>query len=366
MNELEHARTEIDRVDREIAKLFEERMLQAKRVAAYKKEHGLPIEDKSREAAMLTAEGELVSSEIRPYFCAVMRSLIAESKKYQHCLFDGAKAAYSGVRGAFAHVAATKIFDGAETVPCSDFDSAYRSVEEGLCDFAVLPIENSYAGDVDRVLDLSYHGTLSVSGIYDMPLTQCLIAKPGVTLKDITEVVSHPQALSQCKPYLEKKGWRVTKAVNTAVAAKSVSEGERRDIAVIASAESAELYGLSLMERGINENKNNTTRFAVFTRTEAEPKESDGRFVILFTTKNTPGALASAISMIGEAGYNMRCLKSRPTGDENWAYYFYIEAEGSLAGAPGEIMMKKLATVCRDVRLLGSFKGETLLSEKRG
>lgn len=362
-SDIAEARKNIDRIDREMAELFAERMQAAAVVAAYKEEHGLPVEDKAREAEMIARNTERLPPAYRPYYRNFLVGTITESKRYQRLLVSGLRVAYSGVEGAFAHVATMRIFgEPGEKVACPDFATAYRSVESGACHCAVLPIENSYAGDVGQVMDLAWRGSLTISGIYDLPLSQCLLAKPGVTLAEVREVVSHPQALAQCQPYLRRQGWIQTTAVNTAVAARTVAAGERREVAVIAARETANLYGLQVLENDINEQKSNTTRFAVFSPAACEIKPSDNHFVLLFSCKNQPGALGDAISVISRHDYNLKCLKSHPTGVENWAYYFYAEGEGNLGTEAGQTMRRELERVCNSVRVLGSFSGERMLN----
>lgn len=362
-SDIAEARKNIDRIDREMAELFAERMQAAAVVAAYKEEHGLPVEDKAREAEMIARNTERLPPAYRPYYRNFLVGTITESKRYQRLLVSGLRVAYSGVEGAFAHVATMRIFgESGEKVACPDFATAYRSVESGACHCAVLPIENSYAGDVGQVMDLAWRGSLTISGIYDLPLSQCLLAKPGVTLAEVREVVSHPQALAQCQPYLRRQGWIQTTAVNTAVAARTVAAGERREVAVIAARETADLYGLQVLENDINEQKSNTTRFAVFSPAACEIKPSDNHFVLLFSCKNQPGALGDAISVISRHDYNLKCLKSHPTGVENWAYYFYAEGEGNLGTEAGQTMRRELERVCNSVRVLGSFSGERMLN----
>lgn len=362
-SDIAEARKNIDQIDREMAELFAERMQAAAVVAAYKEEHGLPVEDKAREAEMIARNTERLPPAYRPYYRNFLVGTITESKRYQRLLVSGLRVAYSGVEGAFAHVATMRIFgEPGEKVACPDFATAYRSVESGACHCAVLPIENSYAGDVGQVMDLAWRGSLTISGIYDLPLSQCLLAKPGVTLAEVREVVSHPQALAQCQPYLRRQGWIQTTAVNTAVAARTVAAGERREVAVIAARETADLYGLQVLENDINEQKSNTTRFAVFSPAACEIKPSDNHFVLLFSCKNQPGALGDAISVISRHDYNLKCLKSHPTGVENWAYYFYAEGEGNLGTEAGQTMRRELERVCNSVRVLGSFSGERMLN----
>lgn len=361
MNDLQNARRTIEKIDAEMAELFEKRMKAAETVAEFKKQNALPIVDQKREDELVAKNSEFVSFEYQPYYQDFIKNVMDVSKRYQKRLLEGMRIAYSGVEGAFAHIAARRIFKCGETISCPDFDSAYSAVESGMCDCAVLPIENSYAGDVDRVLDLAFHGNLSVSGIYDMPLTQSLLAKPETGIDDIKEVKSHAQALSQSMPYLKKHGWKLTQAVNTAVAAKEVAQSDRTDLAVVASKDAAELYGLKILQEDINENKNNTTRFAVFTRSECKVSPKDEHFMIMFTAKNEPGSLGGAIAVIGEYRFNLRCLKSRPTGDENWEYYFYAEGDGNIDSLDGRKMLHDLKKLCENVKIIGSFSDEKIL-----
>ncbi len=355
MESLNEIRAILDRIDGDMGKLFEERMDAVKKVAMYKKEHGIPIEDKGRENAMIARNTEKRPFDIQPYYTQFLKSLIEESKSYQRLLCSDMTVSYSGVEGAFAYIAAKRIFPTALTVSCPDFETAYNMVLTGKSNCAVLPIENSFAGDVEQVMDLAYFGELSISGIFDLPLSHCLLAKPGTKIEDITAVQSHPQALSQCMPYLKKHGWNLIQASNTAIAAKEVAESGRNDIAVVASKETAALYGLIVLETEINEQKTNTTRFAVFTREPVSVDPSDNRFVLMFKVKNEPGSLGNAIHIISKYHYNLKSLKSHPSGEDNWAYYFYSEGEGNLGSENGREMIEELKTVCNNVRIVGSF-----------
>ena len=362
--DLKEARGQIDRVDREIAQLFEERMKAAEAVAAYKREKGLPVEDKNREKAMIQQELEWVKPLYRPYFQSLLECMIGESKKYQGLLLRKMTVTYSGVPGAFAYIASGRIFPTAEKVSCPDFESAYRMVEQGQANAAVLPIENSFAGDVGQVMDLSYRGSLSIAGIYEMPLSQSLLGVPGTRMEDIRVVESHPRAL-----YSE---YAVSAAARVGAASggehggggQEISKMGRKEIAVVAAKEAASFYGLEVLEEEINESKTNTTRFAVFTAAPVLVKKEDEQFVLMFSSKNEPGALGEAIAIIGRRGFNLRCLKSHPTGEENWAYYFYVEGDGNLGSEAGRQMLEELKSVCSSVRLMGSFGRERVLREE--
>ena len=175
MTELEKARKIINETDKQMAKLFEKRMDAAKTVANYKKEHGLPIDDFAREEELIKRNTALVESEeYRSYYVNFLKDTIGLSKKLQHRLLDGMRVAYSGVEGAFANIAAERIFPDAAAVACKDFKSAYDSVVNGECDCCLLPIENSFNGDVGQVLDLAFFGSLYITGIYEIEVVQNL------------------------------------------------------------------------------------------------------------------------------------------------------------------------------------------------
>lgn len=362
MTELEKIRQIINETDLEMARLFETRMSAAKKVADYKRKNGLPVDDFSREAEILKRNSKYIkNSEYRSYYINFLKENIELSKKYQHKLLDGMRVAYSGVEGAFANIAAEKIFPDAKTVGYKDFKTAYNSVVSGECDCAVLPIENSHNGDVGQVLDLAFFGQLYINGVYEIEVIQNLLGNKGATLNTIKEVISHPQALGQCAEFIYKNGYKTVDAVNTAVAAKKVAESGRTDIAAIGSVEAAEKFGLQKIEGHINESGTNTTRFAVFTRAKKNTSKSDKHFIMLFTVKNAAGSLGNAISVIGQYGFNLKALKSRPTKELIWDYYFYVEGEGHIESEQGTAMIKELKKCCNNLKILGNYEKEILI-----
>ncbi len=359
MTELEKARKIINETDSKMAKLFEKRMDAAKMVAAYKKEHGLPIDDFAREEELIKRNTALIESEeYRSYYVSFLKDTIGVSKKLQHRLLDGMRVAYSGVEGAFANIATERIFPDASAVACKDFKSAYDAVVNGECDCALLPIENSFNGDVSQVLDLSFFGSLYITGIYEIEVVQNLLANDGATIGDIKQVISHPQALGQCAEFIKEHGFETIEAVNTAVAARQVRESGRTDIAAIGSVEAGKKFGLKRIEGHINQSGNNTTRFAVFSRSQRSQNSKDKHFIMLFTVKNAAGSLGKAISVIGEYGFNLKALKSRPTKELIWDYYFYAEGEGDIYSDHGKLMLKQLKKCCNNLKILGTFEKE--------
>ena len=359
MTELEKARKIINETDKQMAKLFEKRMDAAKMVANYKKEHGLPIDDFVREEELIKRNTALVESEeYRSYYVNFLKDTIGLSKKLQHRLLDGMRVAYSGVEGAFANIAAERIFPDAAAVACKDFKSAYDSVVNGECDCCLLPIENSFNGDVGQVLDLAFFGSLYITGIYEIEVVQNLLANEGATIESIKQVISHPQALGQCAEYITAHGFETIESVNTAVAVKQVAKSGRTDIAAIGSNEAAKKFGLKKLEGHINQSGSNTTRFAVFSRTNRSKTNKDKHFIMLFTVKNAAGSLGKAISVIGEFGFNLKALKSRPTKELIWDYYFYAEGEGDIYSDYGKLMLKQLKKCCSNFKILGTFEKE--------
>lgn len=358
-NALDRARKEINEADAEIARLFEKRMNAVRSVALYKKERGLPVTDESREQAVIERGAALIQTpEYRPYYVNFQKSCMEVSKSFQHRLLDGARVAYGGAEGAFADTVARRIFPDAATVAYPDFAGAYSAVEEGECDYALLPLENSFAGDVGQAMDLAFFGGLHINAVYDVKIVQDLLAKKGTELYDITTVISHPQALAQCSDFIKKHGFTTVEAASTASAAKLVSSDPRRDIAAIAGAEAGRRYGLSTLAGHINESDINTTKFAVFSQAAAHEAGENGRFILFFTVGNSAGALSRAVSCIGENGFNLIALKSRPTKSLIWDYYFFAEGEGDISSERGRSMLEQLSLCCNSVRVAGVFPRE--------
>ena len=186
---------------------------------------------------------------------------------------------------------------------------------------------------------------------------------PGAQLSDVRRVVSHTQALGQCAKYIKKHGFEKTECENTALAARIVAKENDKSLAAIASAETAKLYDLIVLDHDINESAVNSTRFAVFTRTARKTPDAD-KFILLFTVNDVAGALASAINVISSHGFNMKALKSRPVHDKAWQYYFYVEAEGDDESEDGRTMLEELSKNCEIIKIAGHYKEEILRTEE--
>ena len=355
---LDKARKEINEIDKEMAELFVRRMKAARVVAEYKKERGLAILDEVREREVIRQNSTFVEDdELREFYVNFIQNTMAVSRSYQSRLMEGMKVAYSGTEGAFAHIASCIIYPSAQKKAYNDFSEAYRAVERGECDIAVLPVENSYNGEVGQVTDLMFSGSLYVNGMFDLPITHDLLAKEGATIENINEVVSHPQALGQCREYIDRHGFTRHEFANTALAARWVAENPDPSVAAIGSREAAKIFGLTVIDHDINESKSNSTRFAIFSRTANKRivKDSGVHSILLFTVRNEAGALAKAIDVIGQYGFNMRTLRSRPMKELLWQYYFYVEVEGNVQSEVGSSLLESLGEFCDRLKFAGTY-----------
>lgn len=261
------------------------------------------------------------------------------------------KVTYCGTQGSFSEIAAEKLFPKGDLVACPSFKSAYDLALRGDADAALLPIENSYAGEVAATVDLLYRGSLTIKDVYQMKIEQNLVGVKGATLADVTTVVSHPQALAQCAEYIAAHKFAEIVSENTAFAAKAVADKGSKNLAAIASRACAELYGLHVLAADIAESRENTTRFALFTRAAGEKRVGE-HLILLFAVGDRSGALAEALAIIARYGYNMKSLHSRPLKDRPWQYYFYVEAEGS---GEEDALLSSLKDCCADVKIAGRF-----------
>ena len=358
-NKLEEARRIINEVDLQMAELFVKRMRAVELVCEHKMEYGLPILDQKREDAVIEKNSALVDDVIlKGYYIDYLKHLMSVSRAYQYRMQSGLKVAYSGVEGAFAHIAAGRIFPEGNRASYSDFKAAYDAVVRGESDVAVLPIENSYAGEVGQTIDLIFSGNLFINGIYELEIHQNLLGVQGAIIDDIKKVTSHPQALSQCHDYIEMRGFETEESNNTALAAKTVAEANDKTFGAIASMETAEIYGLKVIEANINKSGENTTRFAVLSKVKATSPTLSST-VLMFTVKHEAGSLANAISIIGQYGYSMTALRSRPMKKHSWQYYFYVEIEGTTDSENGAKMIEELSKVCDKLKVAGTFAPHT-------
>ena len=352
MNQLEQARIRIDEVDRQMAALFEQRMDAVRQVIEYKQATGMPILDTGREAQVIEKNTALIQDEVlKPYYADLLRAQMALSRQYQAWVLSRDVVAHQGVEGAYSHIALRRLFPRGRALSLPTFDEVFEAVADGRAAYGVIPFENSTAGDVSSVLDLLYRHELHIVQMYDLPVRHNLLGVPGARLRDVTDVFSHPQALHQSDDFLKKLDFATHEWPNTAKAAQYVAQQGDPSKAAVASAETAELYGLTVLAEGINTDGDNTTRFVVIGR---ELPASGDRFSLLFTVDNKPGALAHVVQAVAAAGFNMECIKSRPRPHVPFEYYFYIELVGG--DTPDrDRLMERMNQICQQVRLLGVY-----------
>ncbi len=353
MDKLSQARMKINDIDARIAPLFEERMRAVEEVIAYKLENGLPIFDAAREDAVIERNLSRIEKEAyRPYYADFLRDVMRVSKQYQRSLVSAGTVVYQGAEGAYAFIALKKLFPHQTARSYETWEDVFAAVENGDAACGVVPFENSYTGEVGEVLDLLYRHGIYIREIYDLPIRHYLLAVPGASLSEIRQVYSHPQALSQCRAFLEPYRFEQIPYLNTAVAAEYVAKSKDRTKAAIASKETAELYGLQVLKENINTSKENTTRFIVISR---EPGRSGNRFSLLFTLRHDAGQLAAVMQVIAQNGFNMECIRSKSMRDLPWQYYFYVEIVGDAASEEAKAMIRQIEPLCTRLKILGAY-----------
>lgn len=353
MDKLEKARARINQIDAEMARLFEERMAAVDDVLAYKREHKLPVFDAEREQQVIeTNLARLQNELLRPYYRRYIQGFMEITKDYQRAALKQNTVAFAGAEGAFASQAARSLFPDYRYHICEDFEQVFLEVLADRAAFGVIPFENSYSGEVGEVFDLLFRHGCHIQAIWDLPIRQNLLAVPGAALSDVKTVVSHPQALSQCARFIQEHSLQTTAYTNTALAAQYVAKTGDKTVAAIASAESARLYGLQILAESINSSTANTTRFIVIGKSLPL---AGSRFNLLFTVNHNAGQLARVMSLIGDMGFNMESIKSRPIKDLPWQYYFYVEIEGRLTDERTQQLLTTLKANCDSLKVLGSY-----------
>ena len=265
------------------------------------------------------------------------------------------KVAFQGETGAYSEMAVYKFFGSkAEPVPCGDFREVFESVKNNLVPAGIVPIENSIEGSVNQNYDLFLNYNLKVCGEVAVKLAHVLIANPKTKIEDIKTVYSHPQALAQCRLYLEKQKWEIIPAYDTAGAVKLLKEKDLPNAAAIASEKAADLYGMKILARDIADNLSNYTRFLVLAHQDAA-STGDDKTSIIFSTKHIPGALYHALGEFASRNINLTRIESRPTKTTAWQYNFYLDFEGHRTEKKCAEALQALEKYATFVKILGSY-----------
>lgn len=264
------------------------------------------------------------------------------------------KVSFQGEAGAYSEQAIFEYYGEVETVPCETFDAVFDAVVSGKANSALIPIENSLAGSIHQNYDLLLRHDLHIVGEYFLRVRHCLIALPGVRKDEIRKAISHPQALGQCAGYLRSHGIRAEQVYDTAGSVKMLKESGARDTAAIASRRAAELYGMQILEEGIEDNAENYTRFLAVRREPVVPA-NEAKTSIVFTLKNQPGSLFKALSVFALRDIDLTKIESRPLQGKPWEYLFYVDFIGSVQDEVSKRALEHLGEYAVTLRVLGSY-----------
>ncbi len=374
---LEELRARIDGIDAELIRLFSQRMDAAAEIAAYKKEHGLPVLDARRERDKLRQAEELAPEELRDYTASLYALLFELSRGYQNRILgreteltrqirtaledtprlfpERATVACQGVEGANSQLACERLFRSPMEFYFSSFEAVFAAIDKGLCRYGVLPLENSTAGSVNAVYDLMMRHDFRIVRSVRIKVDHNLLAKPGTKLSDVKEIFSHEQAISQCAAFLSSlKDVKITPCENTAVAARMVAESDRGDVAALSARQCMDLYGLDCLAPSVQDQGNNFTRFICIAR-DLEIYPGADRTSLSMILPHRPGSLYKVLSRFYALGINLNKLESRPIPERNFEFMFYFDLESSVYDPRFIQLMDELDEICEEFHYLGSY-----------
>jgi len=375
---LDNLRKDIDQIDDELLRLFEQRMDVVGKIAEYKRAQNIPVLDRRREAEKLKALAEKVSPEIQPLAYTLYDMMFELSRSYQSAalqsgspiaqeiaaaiestpsLFpESATVACQGMEGAYSQQACDRLFKRPSIQYFKTFDNVFSAIENGFCDYGVLPLENSIAGAVNKIYTLMHSRDFKIVKSVRLKIDHNLVAPPGVKLEDIREVFSHEQAIAQCAGFLEQLGPQVklTRVENTAAAAEMVAGGGRRDAAAICSHSCIELYGLSCLARDIQDRANNYTRFICISK-NLEIYPGADKTSVMMVLPHRPGALYKALARFYALGINLSKLESRPLPERDFQFMFYLDLETSVYSRELALLLDSVQEFCEEFKYLGSY-----------
>ncbi len=271
------------------------------------------------------------------------------------------KVAYQGERGSYSEIASIKYFGEVDLMPCKTLADVFDAVSSNYADYAIIPIENSIEGSVNEASDLLLTSTLNVIGEVYVRIIHCLISYDGNTLGDIKRVYSHPQALGQCKGFINSHRFEAIPYYDTAGSVKMLVSNYMRDAAAIASARAAKIYGMKILAEGIEDDKNNYTRFLVLGREVTEQTGND-KTMVIFTTQHIPGALYETLGVFASRNINLTMIISRPIKGRPWEYNFYVDFEGHIKDPNIKASLEDLKEKVTFIKVLGSYKKASLKS----
>lgn len=369
-------REQIDGIDADIVRLYEKRMEISKQVAEYKIETGKKVFDKTREEEKLRKVKGLTHNDFNSHGIEeLFEQIMSMSRKLQYQLLaehgsanklpfigmdcletDKARVVFQGAEGAYSQAAMLQYFGkGINCFHVDTFRDAMIAIDEGSADFAVLPIENSTAGIVSEIYDLLTEFENYIVGEQIIKIEHCLMAVPGTRLEDIKTVYSHPQSLMQSARFLNThENWKQISMQNNAFAARKVAEDKDPSQVAIASEHAAELYGLEILKKGVNQSNTNSTRFIIVTNQKVFLKNAK-KVSICFEIPHESGSLYHMLSHFIYNNLNMNRIESRPIEGRNWEYRFFIDFDGNLSDGAVKNALRGLREEARNMRILGNY-----------
>jgi len=349
---LEDLRKKIDAVDAEIVVLIGERAKIAEEIGKGKKEQNKLIEDKEREFRVLknvkriARDKNISQADIEDIY----NRIIAACKN-----MEGIEVAFQGELGAYSEEATFQFFGPSVQIrPRETLEEVFKLVEKGEVQFGVIPVENSLEGNINRAYDLLLESSLMVCGEIELRVIHCLIANPETGLDAIRKVYSHPQALAQCRSFLKHLNLEIVPTYDTAGSVKMIKENGAMDSTAVASARAAEIYGMKVVAREIEDNPNNFTRFFILAKEDSPPTGND-KTSIVFSTKEKPGAMYKALGEFASRNINLTKIESRPTRQKPWEYNFYLDFQSHRKEKPAREALASLEEVSLFVKILGSY-----------
>ena len=375
--DLKDYRKEIDAIDDQLVQLFGQRMDIAAKIADYKKENNLPILVPAREREKLADVAQKAGPEMANYTRVLYSMLFELSRSYQskrnsvltqqyHDILTSientpklfpqqAMVACQGVEGAFSQIACEKIFKSPFILYFKNFEAVFNAIDKGLCQYGILPIENSTAGSVKKVYDLMISHNFSIVRTFRMKVDHNLLAKKGTKISDIKEIYSHEQAINQCSEFLQSlEGVTVIPVANTAVASEMVARSGRNDVAALSSRACAELYGLTCLKSSVQDNDNNHTRFICISK-NLEIYPGADKTSIMMVLPHKPGALYKLLARLYTLGINVTKLESRPIPNRDFEFMFYFDLETSIYSEEFVQLICELDELCEEFKYLGSY-----------
>lgn len=367
-------RNEIDKIDSELIPLLLKRMSISEKVAQYKVERGIPVLNEEREQEILNNVAAKCGEQgetIKTVFSATMdasralqhkiigggkelRELVEKSQIDGKLTANGAPVACQGVDGAYSGITANTLFPDSPVKYYKQFEDVFEAVNKGEAIYGVIPVENSTAGSVHESYDLIMKYRFYVVGAYDLKIEHCLCVKEGTAYENITNVYSHPQALSQCGNFLKNFDFTGINFSNTAAAAEYVANSSKRDIGVICSEFAAKKYGLKILKRNVQNNNNNRTRFIVISKKLVISSDAN-KISLIFSIADKTGSLYRVLGRFSMAGLNLTKLESRPIENENFNYHFYVDVSGSVKQQSALDLMCALYDELPEFEFLGNF-----------